>query len=100
MQFIPEEFYPFLDLVFVFRLASMETTYYWQTKCTDKPHSPTGPQPTVGECVLMQLETDSENISVFLCYILLPRYSPVINSHTQGGRFPVQRLCRLPCGLV
>jgi hypothetical protein len=39
MSFIPEEFYPFLDLVFVSRLASMETTYYWQTKCTDKPHS-------------------------------------------------------------
>jgi len=74
MPFIPDKFYPFLDIVFVFRLASMETTYYWQTNSV--PTSliqPTGPEPTVGECVLMKLETDSGYISVFLCYILLPR---------------------------
>ena len=33
----------------------------------------------VGECILMPLDTDSGNISVYLRYILLPRYSPVIN---------------------
>jgi hypothetical protein len=39
LPFIPDKFYPFLDLVFVFRLASMETMYYWQTQCPDKPPS-------------------------------------------------------------
>jgi len=74
LSFIPEEFYPFLDLVFVFSLASMETTYYWQTNSVlTSLIQPTGPEPAVGECVLMKLETDSGNISVFLCDVLLPR---------------------------